>query len=231
MILVSKRLRGGHSTPRYGPVSASIPAYATLDGVTLTCGQFCPIMQRMKSARSDAAARRERLLDSADIVFSQHGITAPLDLIVQHAGLGRATLYRNFPDRTALVNGLLQRAVERTTQRADALRDRDDALFLLLQHVADYIAEHPALVDYWRTGVREGSAVEAARERLAEVYSPALARAIAAGLCRSDITAADVSLAVGMLGACLRGETGAQRRELARRALQILMTGLTPPQA
>lgn len=185
----------------------------------------------MKSARSDAAARRERLLDSADIVFSQHGITAPLDLVVQHAGLGRATLYRNFPDRTALVNGLLQRAVERTTQRADALRDRDDALFLLLQHVADYIAEHPALVDYWRTGVREGSAVEAARERLAEVYSPALARAIAAGLCRSDITAADVSLAVGMLGACLRGETGAQRRELARRALQILMTGLTPPQA
>lgn len=188
-------------------------------------------MLQMKSPRSDAAERRERLLDSADIVFSQHGITAPLDLVVQHAGLGRATLYRNFPDRTALVNGLLQRAVERTTQRADALRDRDDALFLLLQHVADYIAEHPALVDYWRTGVREGSAVEAARERLAEVYSPALARAIAAGLCRSDITAADVSLTVGMLGACLRGATGVQRRELARRALQILMMGLTPPHA
>lgn len=188
-------------------------------------------MSPMKSLRPDVAERRERLLDSADFVFSQHGITAPLELIVQHAGLGRATLYRNFPDRNALVNGLLQRAVERTEQRAESLHDRDDALFLLLDHVAEYIAGHPALVDYWRTGAREDSYVEAARERLARAYAPALARAITAGLCRSDITTADISLSVGMLGACLRGATGPQRQGLARRALQILVMGLTPPEA
>ncbi len=39
----------------------------------------CP----MTSQRADAAARRALILDAADAVFGQHGVTAPLDLVVQ----------------------------------------------------------------------------------------------------------------------------------------------------
>ncbi|NEL42881.1 MAG: helix-turn-helix transcriptional regulator, partial [Xanthomonas perforans] len=56
----------------------------------------------MTTSRPDAALRRRQILDAADEVFSEHGVNAPLELVVERAGLGRATLYRNFPDRLAL---------------------------------------------------------------------------------------------------------------------------------
>src|SRR5690606_13333796 len=46
---------------------------------------------RMPTQRADAAARRAQILDAADAVFGQHGVTAPLDLVVERAQVGRAT--------------------------------------------------------------------------------------------------------------------------------------------
>ena len=78
----------------------------------------------MTAQRADAAARRALILDAADHVFGQHGVTAPLDLVVERAQVGRATLYRNFPDRTALVEAMLQRTVERIRAHIAELGDR-----------------------------------------------------------------------------------------------------------
>ncbi len=50
-------------------------------------------------------------------VFGQHGVTAPLDLVVERPGVGRATLYRNFPDRTALIEALLDCTVAASRAR------------------------------------------------------------------------------------------------------------------
>ncbi len=55
-------------------------------------------------------------------VFGQHGVTAPLDLVVERAQVGRATLYRNFPDRTALIQALLQRTVDRIRRQVEPAR-------------------------------------------------------------------------------------------------------------
>jgi len=38
--------------------------------------------EAMTAQRADAAARRALILDAADHVFGQHGVTAPLDLVV-----------------------------------------------------------------------------------------------------------------------------------------------------
>ena len=48
----------------------------------------------MSTTRPPSAERRAQLLDAADAVFAEHGVTAPLDLIVERAQVGRATLYR-----------------------------------------------------------------------------------------------------------------------------------------
>jgi len=77
----------------------------------------------MTAQRADAAARRALILDAADHVFGQHGVTAPLDLVVERAQVGRATLYRNFPDRTALIQALLQRTVDRIRRQVEQLGD------------------------------------------------------------------------------------------------------------
>jgi len=185
----------------------------------------------MTSIRSDAAARRALLLDAADAVFGEHGITAPLDLVVERAGVGRATLYRNFPDRTALVEALLQRTVETIEAHLQQLGERDDALFELIEGMARRIVHSPALADYWRAVDRDNPAIKAAREHILNLSAPALQRAKAAGLCRPDLELADISLISSMLGAALRGRTAEDRAALARRALELLRPGLSAPLA
>lgn len=181
----------------------------------------------MTSLRSDAAARRAQILDAADVVFGEHGITAPLDLVVERAGVGRATLYRNFPDRTALVEAMLQRTVERIRAHIAELGDRDDALFELLGGMAGRIVQSPALADYWRAVDQNDPAIRKARQQILDLMAGPLQRAKDAGLCRGDLQVADISLVSSMLGAALRGRSRSERAQLARRALELLRPGLS----
>lgn len=183
----------------------------------------------MGKHRSDAAVRRLLILDAADAIFSEYGVTAPLDLVVERAGVGRATLYRNFPDRTALIEALVERNLQALEEAAQALAGADNALFLLFERIAHDIADSPAMVDFWRTLARDNVFIVAARKRLVETFRAPLQRAIAAGLCRPDLSLPDISLLTGMLGASLRGSSPAERRALARRALRLLEGGLRAP--
>ncbi len=182
----------------------------------------------MRKSRADATAHREVLLAAADAVFSEHGVTAPLDLVVAHAGVGRATLYRNFPHRTALMEALLDRALSALEAHAMTLTDREDALFLLFERFGQNIAGSAPLVDFWRAVDRADPIVQSARRRIATIFKQPLRRAIGTGLCRADLRIADVLLICNMLGASLRGGGAAERRGLARRALQLLHAGIDP---
>ncbi|MBB1510272.1 TetR/AcrR family transcriptional regulator [Tessaracoccus sp. MC1756] len=53
--------------------------------------------------RADALARRRRILDEARHLFAGQGVAVPLEAVAQSAEVGIATLYRNYPDRDALV--------------------------------------------------------------------------------------------------------------------------------
>jgi AcrR family transcriptional regulator len=178
--------------------------------------------------RPDACTRRAQLLDAADAVFTAHGVNAPLELIVERAGVGRATLYRQFPDRLAILQALLERSADRLRHRAEQLADRPDAFFMLLQYLADRIACSPALSDYWRSNNMDDPRFAPARSQVAQAFAPALQRAQAHGLVRSDVGPQDVALLSGMLGAALRGRTDTDRRRLAHKALELLVRGLRP---
>ena len=175
----------------------------------------------MTLLRSDAALRRDQILDAADAVFAERGVTAPLDLVVTRAGVGRATLYRNFPDRAALVEALFERAL---TGLESAAKDQD--LFALVEQVGLDLVGAPALADYWRALEPGDPAAKGARERLAKLFRAPLAAALAGKTCRADLRPADLVLVCGMLGAALRGATPAQRRTRVRRALDLLQGGL-----
>jgi len=182
----------------------------------------------MSPKRPDAATRRAQLLDAADAVFRVHGVGAPLDLIVEQAGVGRATLYRQFADRHAILQALMERSVERLQQQVERLSARDDAFLLLLQYLADRIVDSPALSDYWRTASARDPRFLPLRRQVWRAFAPSLARAQACGLVRDDLQPGDISLLSGMLGAALRGETDAERRRLVQRALDIIHRGLCP---
>jgi AcrR family transcriptional regulator len=178
----------------------------------------------MTLLRSDAALRRDQILDAADAVFSERGITAPLDLVVMRAGVGRATLYRNFPDRAALVEALFERAMRGLETDAP-----DHDLFALVERVGLAVVGAPAIADYWRALEPGHPAAKAARERLARLFRAPLAAALKSRACRADLRAADLVLVCGMLGAALRGGTAANRRTLVRRALDMVGGGINPP--
>lgn len=176
--------------------------------------------------RPDAATRRAQLLAVADAVFAEHGVQAPLELIVERAVVGRATLYRQFPDRRAIMLALLEGAVQRLEAVADTLRERDDAFFVLLERVAQRMAYSAALSDYWRTCAQDDRTFEQARLRAWGVFAGAIARAQRSGLLQQQVSMDDVDLLSSMLGSALRGKTPQEREVLARRALDIMCNGL-----
>ncbi|UYB51589.1 TetR/AcrR family transcriptional regulator [Xanthomonas sp. AM6] len=181
--------------------------------------------------RADAAHRRRLLLDAADEVFCEHGVLAPLELVVERSGVGRATLYRNFADRAELMTALLQRGLDGLESCARDIGERPDGLFLLLRDVAEHIAMSSPLTDYWRSMPREHPTIEAAHGRLMAILLPFLQRAIGAGLCRAELDDADLGLLMDMLGACQRGNDEAQRKALALRGWRLLCHALATPAA
>lgn len=64
--------------------------------------------RRARRPRSDALRNREAILDAARQTFEAEGVMAPLDGIAVLAGVGNATLYRNFPTREDLLAAVIQ---------------------------------------------------------------------------------------------------------------------------
>ena len=172
---------------------------------------------------------RALLLDAADKVFSEHGVHVALELVTAQAGVSRATLYRNFSDRDALMGALLERSFEKLESRALLLQGRGDALFGVLEEMAHLVADSAPVSDHWRAAGKGSTVLAGAQRRLTRLVQPLLLQAKAAGLCRADLTAKDIILVSSMLGSGLRGRTRTERRSLSRRALQLLLEGLRAP--
>lgn len=74
--------------------------------------------------RADARRNRDAILRAAREAFASQGIYAPIDGIATAAGVGNATLYRNFPTRDDLLSAVIEDSVRELLGTADAL-DRD----------------------------------------------------------------------------------------------------------
>lgn len=98
-------------------------------------------------------------------------------------------------------------------------------------YLSERIVRSPALSDYWRSSSFSDPRFAHVREQVWGSFKPALVRAQAQGLVRADVQARDLSLLIGMLGAALRGTSDAERRRLARQALDVIRRGLQPDAA
>src|SRR4051812_50098886 len=70
--------------------------------------------------RADARRNLEQLLLAARELVADRGAGVPLEEVAQRAGVGIATLYRRFPDRTALLRAVVIDALEQTRAAAEA---------------------------------------------------------------------------------------------------------------
>jgi AcrR family transcriptional regulator len=81
--------------------------------------------------RADARRNRDAILAAAREVFEAEGVLASLDAIALRAGVGNATLYRNFPAREDLLAAVMEAGIDGARAEAEALaRERSprDAL-------------------------------------------------------------------------------------------------------
>ncbi|MBY6414789.1 TetR/AcrR family transcriptional regulator [Rhodococcus sp. BP-252] len=79
-------------------------------------------MSAARPLRADAQRNRDAILSAARDVFEADGVLCSLDAIAVRAGVGNATLYRNFPTRDDLLAAVIQLAIEKAIEAAEELR-------------------------------------------------------------------------------------------------------------
>src|ERR1700751_621790 len=81
--------------------------------------------------RADAERNREKILAAARSAFADPGAEISMAEISRRAGVGMATLYRNFPGRRELLEALYTDEVDAICEAAEPIDDRTPGTALL----------------------------------------------------------------------------------------------------
>jgi AcrR family transcriptional regulator len=180
-----------------------------------------------KPLRADAQRNREKLLAAATELFAQSGTDVPLEAVAAHAGVGIATLYRNFPIRDALVEAAYRSEVAKITAAATELLAEyppDLALELWTERYLDYVAAKRGMSDALRAIIESGNDIYAdTRAQLLAALAALLRAGVDTGTLRPDVAAEDVLSATGSVF-LLPQQDG--WREQAGRVLSLIVDGL-----
>ncbi|MDG5801906.1 helix-turn-helix domain containing protein [Streptomyces ossamyceticus] len=189
-------------------------------------------VRKVSRPRADALRNRERIVTAAREMFVEFGPDVPLDEIARRAGVGNATVYRNFPDRDALVREVVCSVMDRTALAAEvALEETGDAFEALSRFVHAAADERisalcPMIQDAFDKNHPD---LEAARERLEEQTAAIMERAQRAGQLRDDVSVGDLLLAVSQLSRPPAGTQCVGVDRFVHRHLQLLLDGLRAP--
>lgn len=174
--------------------------------------------------RKDAAERRDALLASARAIFAEEGIDAPLDRIAERAGVGRATLYRNFPGRTEIALAVLLDDLAVLGGRfADA--DHPEAFPDFIAALSERLVRNTALGGVVRAAP-SGDLLTPLRQAMIDAALPALKASQAAGVVRADLQPSDMRVLAAMLGAGLHNATPDEQTAIAGRSLQFVLDAI-----
>jgi AcrR family transcriptional regulator len=178
--------------------------------------------------RTDARRNRERLVEAATRVFTAQGVDAPLDTIAREAGVGNATMYRNFPTREAILEAVLRDLHDELGRRAqDLLRGEPpgEAFIRWLAEFLDYTQSLLGLPEPLASATRdESSALYASCEGMRVAATRLLVRAQEAGDLRRDVLADD--LFAHVLGIAWVTQYAGDKRAQASRLLAVLADGI-----
>ena len=186
----------------------------------------------MRKTRVDAVRNRERVLDAARKVFSAGGPDASLEAVAREAGVGIGTLYRHFPTREALFEAVYRREVQQLADLAEKLKEQADPVEGLRRWMRSnvrFVATKKGMLQALALAVDKDSPLFAySFDRLTQAVGGLLARAVAAGAIRADISAEDVLRALVGLS-YMQDQPGSQKSVL--RVVDIFIDGLRKPGA
>ncbi|GHF16377.1 TetR/AcrR family transcriptional regulator [Streptomyces sp. NPDC002536] len=180
--------------------------------------------------RADARRNYERLLAEARTAFTEHGTDASLEDIARRAGVGIGTLYRHFPNRTALMSAVFQGELDGLLARSRELLASPEpcrALVAWLRAIVTHASTYRGLSRALMAAQSDkASALSRCSLPLRDAGSMLLARAQQAGAVRGGVDIADLMQLTNAIS--LAVEQSPDDPELADRLLMLTLTGLRP---
>src|SRR5579864_544678 len=179
-----------------------------------------------RKPRADGLRNRERVLDAAKIVFSAGGEGASLEAVARQAGVGIGPLYRHLPTRESLYEAVYRREVEQLSELAEQLKSEAapvEALRRWLRCNVEFVATKKGMGAALALTMANPELTAFSFERLTKAIGGLLARAVAAGEIRADVSPEDLLRA--LVGMCyLHDQPGWQTSVV--RLLDVFVDGL-----
>ncbi|WP_022883876.1 TetR/AcrR family transcriptional regulator [Glaciibacter superstes] len=180
----------------------------------------------VRPKRRDAALNNERLVQAAREVFARQGLSATLEDIAKHAGIGVGTVYRNFASKKEIVETLYDAAIDSALADAQTALEIEDpwvAIVSFFEVTAANQAQDRGLCETF-LGHDGFGPNEPIAEKLVAVLSPLFDRASQAGVLREGVTVTDIGPIFAMLNSVYRMSNA--RPDLWRRYLALMLDGL-----
>ena len=174
-------------------------------------------------------AVRDTTLDAAAALVAEHGLASvTMSAIAEKTGIGRATLYRYFPDVDAILLAWHERQITAHLTQLAAVRDRAgsaaDRLEAVLQAYALMSYEHED-TDLAAT-LHRGDHVGHAQKHLHDFIRDLVSEGAASGALRADTAPAELA------SYCLHALNAAatlRSKAAVRRLVSVTLDGLRPP--
>ncbi|MDT3400790.1 helix-turn-helix domain-containing protein [Streptomyces sp. B1866] len=179
--------------------------------------------------RADARRNYERLLAQARTAFTQHGTDASLEDIARRAGVGIGTLYRHFPNRTALMGAVFQEQVSALLAYSRELAEAPEpchALIDWLRAIIDHASTYRGLAQALMAASADQSSTLSRNcgQPMEEAGGKLLARAQETGSVRPSVDIGDLMRLTNAIA--MAGEQAPDDPDLAERLLALTFSGL-----
>ncbi|KJK58652.1 TetR/AcrR family transcriptional regulator [Saccharothrix sp. ST-888] len=182
--------------------------------------------------RADASRNRARIITAAREAFVESGADVPLDEIARRAGVGNATLYRNFPDRRELIHHVTLSVLTNVVEHAEAAMAEEADTFEAVRRFALAAARErigalcPLLSDHID---QDDPDLAASRLRLEQTVTELVTRAQRNGRLRPDVAVGDFVVVLTQLTRPLPGSGCLTMDGFVQRHLQLFLDGLEAP--
>lgn len=148
------------------------------------------------SRRADAQRNMETLLKAALAVFARSGVDAPVRDIAEKAGVGVATLYRHFPQRSDLIVAVFRQEVDACANAAAELAAEyppTEALSRWMLRFTEFVAAKRGLATALHSGDPAYEVLPAYYDgKLRPALESLLKNAVAAGEIKAGVAPGDL---------------------------------------
>jgi AcrR family transcriptional regulator len=175
---------------------------------------------------------RDAILDTTAALVGEHGLlSVTMSQIAEQTGIGRATLYKYFPDIDAILRTWHDREITSHLRQLTEIRDRAgdprqrlEAVLQAYAHIAHQTRRHhdPELVTF----LHRDEHLAHAQQQLHDLVRQLLAEGAQTGDLRDDVAPAE--LASYCLYA-LNAASSLSSQAVVRRLVDVTLAGLRPP--